>query len=86
MTLELGGNAAVVVDEDVPDMNTAVDRILFGAFYQSGQSCISVQRVLVHSKVYDEFKEKLVKGAAKVNKFNSFSSLNSEIHWRKIPN
>jgi len=57
--LELGGNAAVIVDEDA-DLDDAVARILFGAFYQSGQSCIGVQRIMVHEKVYDAFKDKLV--------------------------
>lgn len=57
--LELGGNAAVIVDEDA-DMDDAVSRIIIGAFYQSGQSCISVQRILIHEKLYDAVKEKLV--------------------------
>ncbi len=57
--LELGGNAAVIVDSDA-DLDHAVDRIVFGAFYQSGQSCIGVQRILVHDDVYDRFKEMLV--------------------------
>ncbi len=60
VTLELGGNAAVVVDEDA-DLKDAVERIVFGAFYQSGQSCIGVQRILIHEKVYDNFKKLLVK-------------------------
>lgn len=59
VVLELGGNAAVIVDEDA-DVDDAVDRIIFGAFYQSGQSCIGVQRIIVHEKVYDDFKDKLV--------------------------
>jgi acyl-CoA reductase-like NAD-dependent aldehyde dehydrogenase len=59
VVLELGGNAAVVVDEGW-DLDDAVDRIVFGAFYQSGQSCISVQRVFVHESLYEEFREKLV--------------------------
>ncbi len=62
VTLELGGNAAVVVDADT-DLEDAVARILFGAFYQSGQSCISVQRILVHQTVYAECRERLVAGA-----------------------
>jgi len=57
--LELGGNAACVVDADW-DLDDAVARIVFGAFYQSGQSCISVQRILVHEAVYDTFRDKLV--------------------------
>jgi acyl-CoA reductase-like NAD-dependent aldehyde dehydrogenase len=37
-----------------------VARVVFGAFYQSGQSCISVQRIIVHESVYDEFRDRLV--------------------------
>ncbi len=57
VVLELGGNAACVVDADA-DLGDALDRIVFGAFYQSGQSCISVQRILVHESRYDEFRER----------------------------
>jgi len=63
VVLELGGNAAVIVDADW-DLDDAVARIAFGAFYQSGQSCISVQRVLVHEAVYDAFRAKLVAAAS----------------------
>ncbi len=59
VVLELGGNAAVIVDEDA-NLTDAVARIVSGAFYQSGQSCISVQRILVHARVYDAFKALLV--------------------------
>jgi acyl-CoA reductase-like NAD-dependent aldehyde dehydrogenase len=59
VVLELGGNAAVVVDADA-DLADAVQRIVFGAFYQSGQSCIGVQRILVHAEIYREFRERLV--------------------------
>ena len=61
--LELGGNAAVIVDEDA-DLNDAVERIVFGAFYQSGQSCIGVQRILIHDAIYDELKTRLVEKTA----------------------
>ncbi|MEO6388518.1 MAG: aldehyde dehydrogenase family protein, partial [Croceibacterium sp.] len=59
VVLELGGNAAVVVDADA-DLDHALERIVFGAFYQSGQSCIGVQRILIHEAVYDKFKAMLV--------------------------
>ncbi len=59
VVLELGGNAAVVVDEDA-DLDDAVERIVFGAFYQSGQSCIGVQRIIAHETVYEALREKLV--------------------------
>jgi acyl-CoA reductase-like NAD-dependent aldehyde dehydrogenase len=59
VVLELGGNAAVIIDADA-DLEDAVERTVFGAFYQSGQSCIGVQRILVHADVYDAFRDKLV--------------------------
>ncbi len=57
--LELGGNAAVVVDADA-DLDDALERIVFGAFYQSGQSCIGVQRIIIHESIYDKFRDMLV--------------------------
>jgi acyl-CoA reductase-like NAD-dependent aldehyde dehydrogenase len=65
VVLELGGNAAVIVDEDA-DIDDAVARIIIGAFYQSGQSCISVQRIIAHEKIYDALKEKLVAATKKL--------------------
>jgi acyl-CoA reductase-like NAD-dependent aldehyde dehydrogenase len=59
VVLELGGNAACIVDADT-DLEDAIARIIFGAYYQSGQSCISVQRIIVHQSIYAEFKEKYV--------------------------
>jgi acyl-CoA reductase-like NAD-dependent aldehyde dehydrogenase len=60
VTLELGGNAGVIVHSDA-DLDLAAQRIAFGGYYQAGQSCISVQRVLVQSEVYDDFTTRLVK-------------------------
>ncbi|WP_336957862.1 aldehyde dehydrogenase family protein [Sphingobium aquiterrae] len=59
VVLELGGNAAVIIDHDA-DLEDALERVVFGAFYQSGQSCIGVQRILIHEKVYDRFRDMLV--------------------------
>lgn len=59
IVLELGGNAAVIVDQDA-DLDDALERIIFGAFYQSGQSCIGVQRILIHESIYDRFRDMLV--------------------------
>jgi acyl-CoA reductase-like NAD-dependent aldehyde dehydrogenase len=61
--LELGGNAGCIVDQGA-DLDFAADRITFGAFYQSGQSCISVQRVFVHESLYDKFLPMLAERAA----------------------
>ena len=61
VVLELGGNAAVMVDADQADnLDHVVERIVFGAFYQSGQSCISVQRIMIHDDLYDAVKEKMI--------------------------
>ncbi len=65
VVLELGGNAAVIVDERTSTCADAVERIVFGAFYQSGQSCIGVQRVIVHESIYEEFKRRLVAATAR---------------------
>jgi glyceraldehyde-3-phosphate dehydrogenase (NADP+) len=59
VTLELGGNAGVIVHEDA-DLDHAVARIVAGGFGFSGQSCISVQRVYVHRAIWDRFVELLV--------------------------
>lgn len=59
VVLELGGNAGVIVDEE-SDLDFAVGRVRTGAFAYAGQVCISVQRVFVHSGVYDRFKDALV--------------------------
>ena len=60
VTLELGGNAAVIVNEDA-DVDYAVERIVWGGFAYAGQTCISVQRVYVHSSLYDAFAAEVVR-------------------------
>ena len=59
VTLELGGNAAVIVAADA-DASYAAERVAWGGFGYSGQTCISVQRVYVHSSLYDSFVADLV--------------------------
>jgi acyl-CoA reductase-like NAD-dependent aldehyde dehydrogenase len=61
VVLELGGNAAVIIDASA-NIDWAVKRILVGGFSYAGQSCISVQRIFVHEAVADEFREKLLAG------------------------
>jgi acyl-CoA reductase-like NAD-dependent aldehyde dehydrogenase len=63
VTLELGGNAAAVVCGDwasAKDLDWAASRIATFANYQAGQSCIAVQRVIVHTSLYDDFVPLLV--------------------------
>ncbi|OAE25968.1 hypothetical protein AXG93_1712s1480 [Marchantia polymorpha subsp. ruderalis] len=64
VVLELGGNAACVVEDIVPDLETIVERIIHGAFYQSGQSCISVQRVYIREELYETVSSALVAKAS----------------------
>ncbi len=63
VVIELGGNAACLVDADA-NIDDAVDRLVFGGFYQSGQSCVSVQRVQVHQAIYDDLRDRLVEKVA----------------------
>jgi acyl-CoA reductase-like NAD-dependent aldehyde dehydrogenase len=60
VTLELGGNAACIVDDNPgQSLDAVVERLVFGAYYQSGQSCISVQRIFAHVDVYEKLRKKL---------------------------
>lgn len=61
VALELGGNAACIIDEDpgVP-FDHLVKRLVFGAYYQSGQSCISVQRIIAHEAIATRLTDALV--------------------------
>lgn len=59
VTLELGSNAAVIIDENV-NIDKLIPRVVSGAFAFQGQVCISVQRIYVHEKMYDLFVDKFV--------------------------
>jgi len=64
VVLELGGNAACIVDEDPgTGLDGIVTRLMTGAYYQSGQSCISVQRILIHESLYKTLRKELVAAA-----------------------
>ena len=65
VVLELGGNAAVIVDQSA-DLDWAVRRILVGAFSYAGQVCISVQRMFVHEAVWEPFMTRFVAGAQRL--------------------
>jgi acyl-CoA reductase-like NAD-dependent aldehyde dehydrogenase len=71
VSLELGGNAGVILDEDT-DVASAVPKLLIGGFSAAGQSCISVQRIYVHEKIYDDFKELFTTEAKKIKFGNPF--------------
>ncbi len=65
VALELGGNAATFV-ESTADLDRAAKRCAIGAFSNSGQVCISLQRIYVDSKIYEEFAEKLAEESKKL--------------------
>jgi len=65
IVLELGGNAAVMIEPDA-DLEKALPRVITGGYSQAGQVCISVQRVLIHKDIYQSVKDKLVALAKEV--------------------
>ncbi|MCU1261488.1 MAG: Aldehyde Dehydrogenase [Bryobacterales bacterium] len=66
VTLELGGNGAVIIEPDA-DLDAAVPRVVQGGYGYSGQSCISVQRVYVHESIAANFRDRLVAAVEKLN-------------------
>src|SRR5437868_9617881 len=65
VVLELGGNAGVVVHSDA-DLAYAAERCVAGGFAYAGQTCISVQRILVEQSVYGKFTDLLLDGVSKL--------------------
>jgi acyl-CoA reductase-like NAD-dependent aldehyde dehydrogenase len=65
VTLELGGNAAVIVHSDA-NVEEAADKCVAGGFSYAGQSCISVQRIFVQASVREKFVKRLLEGVAKL--------------------
>ncbi|WP_046214270.1 aldehyde dehydrogenase family protein [Paenibacillus wulumuqiensis] len=63
VTLELGSNSGLIIDEDT-DIAAMMDRVVSGAFSNQGQVCISVQRIYVHERIYDAFVQQFVDKAA----------------------
>lgn len=71
VSLELGGNAGVIVNHDA-DIDSAAAKITIGGFSQAGQSCISVQRVYIHEKIYEELRQKLIEETKKIKYGNPY--------------
>ncbi|WP_420491922.1 aldehyde dehydrogenase family protein [Neobacillus niacini] len=65
VTLELGSNAAVIIDKGV-DVDKIIGRCVMGAFSNQGQVCISLQRVYVHENLYEKFVESFVEETKKL--------------------
>jgi acyl-CoA reductase-like NAD-dependent aldehyde dehydrogenase len=66
VALELGGNAATFIDKSA-DIAEAADKCAKAAFYNSGQVCISLQRIYVHTDIYDEFASQMAQSAQKLS-------------------
>lgn len=65
VSLELGGNAATFIDKSA-DLELAAERCALGAFVNSGQVCISLQRIYVDADIYDEFADKMAEATKKL--------------------
>ena len=65
ISLELGGNAATFIDISA-DLDVAANRCALGAFVNSGQVCISLQRIYVHEDIYDAFAQKMAEESSKL--------------------
>jgi acyl-CoA reductase-like NAD-dependent aldehyde dehydrogenase len=65
ITLELGSNSACIVDESA-DLDLAIPRCIMGSFAYAGQICISIQRIYIHQKVFDEFTQRFLDGTEKL--------------------
>lgn len=72
LSLELGGNAATYIEKSA-DIANAAARCAYGAFYNSGQVCISLQRIYIDEEIYDEFAATLVKEAIKLKVGDPYS-------------
>nr|AUF72235.1 aldehyde dehydrogenase 21A1 [Syntrichia caninervis] len=72
VVMELGGNAPCIVDDYVPDLDYTIQRLINGGFYQGGQSCIHMQRLYVHERLYDEVKAEFLAQVKKLKVGNPF--------------
>jgi len=66
VALELGSNAALIIDHGI-ELDTIISRCVMGAFSNQGQVCISLQRVFVHEQIFDSFVEKFAACTARLN-------------------
>lgn len=66
VTMELGGHAPLIIAEDA-DIDLAVNQTIFSKYRNAGQTCVCVNRILVHESVEDEFAEKFTKAVAKLS-------------------
>jgi len=80
-TAELGGNAAVMVFDDCPGVQEAVNGVAFAAFVASGQTCVSAKRILVQETIFEQFVSKLVD---KVNNLRLLDPMDMACHMGPV--
>lgn len=86
VTLELGSNAAVIVEPSTP-IEQIIPRAVGGAFGFSGQVCISLQRIYVHESIYNEFTEAFVEATKKLkvgDPFDPQTDVSAMIHPKEV--
>ena len=76
LSMELGGNAPVIVFEDAKEikggLDSVVDAVIASKFRNSGQTCVCANRIFVHALLHDEFVEKLARAVRKLKVGNGF--------------
>lgn len=90
VTLELGGKSPVVVDKDV-DLEVAARRVVWGKCFNTGQSCIGCDYVLVHEKIKDKFVDALKEAVthfygADPKTSTSFGRIINQRQWQRLNN
>ena len=86
ITLELGSNAAVIVEPSTP-IEKIIDRAVSGAFNFAGQVCISLQRIYVHHSIYNDFVEQFVASTKKLkvgDPHDPSTDLSAMIHPKEV--
>ena len=86
ITLELGSNAAVIVEPSTP-IEKIINRAVSGAFNFAGQVCISLQRIYVHHSIYNDFVEQFVAATQKLNvgdPHDASTDLSAMIHPKEV--
>lgn len=86
LTLELGSNAGLIVEPDVP-IEKIIPRCVEGAFAFAGQICISLQRIYVHHSIYDEFSRQFIDYTKQLKVGNPFleeTDISSMIHPKEM--
>ncbi len=73
--LELGGNNAIIISQDA-DINIAITAAVFGAVGTAGQRCTSTRRLIIHEKIYNKFKERLINAYSQLKIGNPLSEKN----------